>query len=201
MRKCFTKGLHITLILTFFILGCNQLKDDWEKAKQSHSVPEIQKFLSENPDSKFSKEAKCLLDSLDCKKANCVIIFSKGIGVTFGKETAPFGSAGITLTLEGSSFITSVLIDDQTEPSSKYSGLIGTPVPMEPAIYIWRNFSEKEMEIANKNALKTGFAYLKVSTLKYRVVRIIDLKKSDKEICKEFGVDASESGNQQKHSN
>lgn len=198
MRACFTKRIGVILILSLFIFGCNQAKKEWEMAKVSNSVPEIQKFLDENPNSKFSIDAKNLLDSLDCKKANCVIIFTNGTGISYGKETASFGTGGMNLILEGSSYVPSVLLVDQTKANN--SGLLGTPIPIEPAVYIWRSFSDKEVKIANEKGLKTGLAYLKYEAVKYRVIRIVDLKKSEKEICKEFGVEVTDPGKQQIHS-
>lgn len=59
------------LILSLFIvlLGCDQTKNNWIKAKQTNSVAEVKKFIVENPSSKFDKEARIFLDSLLLKVA------------------------------------------------------------------------------------------------------------------------------------
>ncbi|MCX6278607.1 MAG: hypothetical protein NT004_10965, partial [Bacteroidetes bacterium] len=61
-------GLVGWILLFLLILGCNQTKNNWIKAKQSNSIAEVKSFLKENPESEFSIEAKKLLDSLEWSK-------------------------------------------------------------------------------------------------------------------------------------
>lgn len=59
MKSLFILGLFLTL------LGCDQTKNNWNKAKQSNSIAEVKKFLEENPNSEFDVSAKNLLDSIE----------------------------------------------------------------------------------------------------------------------------------------
>jgi hypothetical protein len=68
------KNLFI-LALFLVIVGCDQTKNNWIKAKQSNSIAEVMKFLKENPKSEFDLEARNFLDSLNweiVKKSNSV---------------------------------------------------------------------------------------------------------------------------------
>jgi hypothetical protein len=42
--------------------------------------------------------------------------------------------------------------------------------------------------LAKINGLKAGYAFLKVGTFQYKLIRQVDLSKSDKELCAEFGI-------------
>ncbi|MCX6278608.1 MAG: hypothetical protein NT004_10970 [Bacteroidetes bacterium] len=69
------KKYYFIGVLFLLILGCNQTKNNWIKAKQSNSIAEVKKFLKENPSSEFDSEAKIFLDSLIwevVKKSNSV---------------------------------------------------------------------------------------------------------------------------------
>ena len=59
----------------------------------------------------------------------------------------------------------------------------------ENTIIIWRNFSNNERDVKAKSlGIIIGNAYLWESNTSYKFVRKVDLKKSDKELCVEFGV-------------
>lgn len=62
------KSLIVIVCLSIMFLGCKNVKNEWTKAKQSKSVDEIVKFIKENPNSEFDKDAKILIDSLDWLK-------------------------------------------------------------------------------------------------------------------------------------
>jgi hypothetical protein len=68
MKEHLMKNLFF-LFLLLAIVGCDQSKENWQKAKQTNSISEIKKFLENNPDSKFDIEARHLLDSLEWGKA------------------------------------------------------------------------------------------------------------------------------------
>jgi hypothetical protein len=75
------KNLYI-LALFLIIVGCNQTKSNWIKAKHSNSVAEIKKFLNENPNSQYDNNAKKLLDSLEWVNAldsNSVTVYKSFI--------------------------------------------------------------------------------------------------------------------------
>jgi hypothetical protein len=129
----------------------------------------------------------CNQGKKDWEKANCICIFSKGMGVTHGKTNSSFGS-GMIVTMEGSSYVPSVLTGDKPETSTNRQGMLGASVPMEPVVYIWRDFAEEEVATAKKIGLKPGQAYIKDKDMKYRAIQKVDLSKSDKEICTEFGI-------------
>jgi len=63
--KKITVLFMILCLIGFY--SCNQTEKAWEKAKQSKSISEIQKFLSEHPGSKFDNDAKLLIESLTVK--------------------------------------------------------------------------------------------------------------------------------------
>jgi hypothetical protein len=58
----------VIVCLSILFFGCKNVKNEWTKAKQSKSVDEIVKFIKENPNSEFDKDAKILIDSLDWLK-------------------------------------------------------------------------------------------------------------------------------------
>lgn len=62
------KKILFILVLFLVLIGCDQTKNNWIKAKQTNSVAEVKKFLEENSGSEFDVAAKNLLDSLEsCK--------------------------------------------------------------------------------------------------------------------------------------
>jgi hypothetical protein len=58
----------LIVVIVLVIMGCDQTKNHWVKAKQTNSITELKKFIEENPASEFDAEAKNLLDSLEWVK-------------------------------------------------------------------------------------------------------------------------------------
>jgi hypothetical protein len=129
----------------------------------------------------------CTQKRRDWGRANCVCIFSGGMGETKGQTESLYGT-GLALGFHGKSIIRSVLLNDKSTKSSKDKGNLGDPIPVEPVVYIWRDFSEAEVAIANQNGLLPGRAYLRDKNLKFEDVGKVDLTKSNNEICAIFGL-------------
>jgi hypothetical protein len=58
------RNTFLIVVVVLLVIGCDQTKKHWIKAKQANSIVEVKKFLDENPASEFDAEAKNLLDSL-----------------------------------------------------------------------------------------------------------------------------------------
>ena len=158
----------------------------------------------------------CTQKRRDWGRANCVCIFSGGIGEAHGQidQSGPAGSmtSGLLFRFTGTTLINSFLIGDKSGQetdgksinvnaivNSSFSGdktvesnsripKPGDPIPVEPVVYIWRDFSAAEVAIANQNGLLPGRAYLRDKNLKFEDVGKVDLTKSNNEICAIFGL-------------
>ena len=62
------KDLFI-MVLFLVLMGCNQPKNNWIKAKKTNSIAEVKKYLTENAGSEFENEAINFKDSLELAKA------------------------------------------------------------------------------------------------------------------------------------
>lgn len=74
------KKNFVILVLFLLIVGCDQTKNNWIKAKRTNSVAEVKKFLEENPKSQFETEAKKFIISLNwiqVKKSNSTVEVKK----------------------------------------------------------------------------------------------------------------------------
>lgn len=141
---------------------------EWNIAYYSRDTVQLRKYSEKFPSTENSTKAKQLIWEIQWPpvkfdKAASVIIYSKGIGIIHGQimysTAGMFGDGG---------------------------GM--DPTPVEPAVYIWRDFSKDEISSFAKLGLRPGYSYLMPERRKFKLIRKIDLNKSDNELLSEFGV-------------
>ena len=140
--------------------------NEWNISYYSRDSIKLQKYSGLHQNNPNSKKFKKLTWEINwpfvkLEKAKCVIIYSKGSGIIHGH---------FAMSYEG-------------------PGMFGNPTPEEPAIYIWRDYSDDEKSQFTAIGISPGYAFLKPSSDKYLFIRKVYLNKNDKDICAEFGVD------------
>jgi hypothetical protein len=143
---------------------------EWKRAFETKNDSLIRYCMETYPHSPNIEESKHLLSQIRwpiiiVKKVMTVQIWSNGRGRNYGWQVYSIGNAlgGFT---------------GQMSESDNF-----TPV------VIWRNFTEDEIENAEKMNLLPGVAYLKLGDSGYRYVKKVNLEETDTELAKEFGVD------------
>ena len=177
---------------------------DWVAIIQTHNVDSIEQFLKNYSTSKFLRNSKFAMDSIDwniayylndsikfreyinkypsstnkqrteeaiwkikwppvkIEKANSIYIGTKGSGQYYGALLFALG---------------------ENSPVSTFAGGRGPN-----KVFIWRDFGKNEMKEANRLGLLSGKAYLLTNDGSYKFIRNVDLNKTDKELCAEFGI-------------
>lgn len=110
-------------------------------------------------------ESTSIEKSVKITEAQMLLIWSKGTGDIYDSQTQITGQY---LSSGGMSF-------------DKIS-LFGDAI-----VFIWRDFSKNELPKVQQLGLKTGVAYLKTPS-GFKMIRPVDLRKSDRELRKEFGL-------------
>ncbi len=77
--------ISIILCSVIFIFGCNSVKDDWEKAKQSNTINAYDEFLIIHPNSEFDSLAKGMKASMEITNA----IVQDSLGVFLSNHLSP----------------------------------------------------------------------------------------------------------------
>ena len=139
--------------------------NDWNITNYSRDSIKLQKYSGLHQNNPNSKRFKKLTWEINLplailENAKSVIIYSKGSGIIHGH---------FAMSYEG-------------------PGMFGSPTPEEPAIYIWRDYSDDEKSQFTTLGISPGYAFLKPSSDKYLLLKKVDLNKNDKDICAEFGV-------------
>ena len=136
----------------------------WIIAKLSNDSVILKKYILDYPNSANSQKAKSLLEqkkahSLVNYKANSVAIYSKGSGIIYGEKMFALNDGGSSTMVPGG----------------------------RNQIYIWRDFGVNEVSGAKEQGIKQGVAYL-YKNGKFKFIKVVDLRKSDNDLCKEFDL-------------
>lgn len=143
---------------------------EWSAALAAPQKEGLLALIAKYPDSKHAAQGRDQLWALDwppvpVTKANSVTVWTKGQGLMMGEIQFSIGAFGA---LGGDS--------TSTRPAGPNR------------IQIWRDFSPEEEPGAAKIGLRTGMAFLKSDKGEYKLVRKVDLSKSDEELAAEFGI-------------
>jgi len=186
---------------------------DWADAKTKNTAPAFREFIKNHPDSPEVAEAMKLLERLDwaeiqlikdgepAKRTEMLQAFLKNYPgsqqvneaseMLWDVETpkAEIKEAQMLLIWSNGN---GNMYDSQTQYTGNYFTSNGTPFDKinsfgDAIVYIWRDFSESELPKVLKLGLKTGVAYLKTPE-GFKVIRRVDIKKTDEELRKEFGI-------------
>lgn len=139
---------------------------DWASAFSERSKTQLIACISKYPTHANVAKAKEILWEIDwppmpLDKADCIQIWSKGRGVEFGTHVFQMSGSG---------------------------SLRETSPPSLKTVVIWRDFGPREVKEATKIGLRAGVAYLQISTGEYKLIRKVDLAKSNDQLAAEFGV-------------
>ncbi len=138
---------------------------DWNIAVYSRDTVALRNYINKYPNSNKKQQAENLILNIKfppvtISNANSLCIGSKGKGVIYGDLQFKMNGAG-PMEAEGKG------------PNK---------------VYIWRDFLKDELPMAKKQGLHVGAAYLKTNNDKFKFIRDVDLTKSDKQLCAEFGI-------------
>ena len=145
---------------------------DWNIACYSKDTVKLRKYTNQYPKSQNNLKALDLIKEI--KNPTIKISFANSISIGSNGNRKVYGALQFVI--------------DDSSPLSKFAGGQGPN-----KVYVWRNFSNDELPFANKLNIKTGNAYLKISDNLFKFIRKIDMTKSDKEICLEFGITSNQS--------
>ena len=143
---------------------------NWNIAIYSKDTLKYRKYINEHPNSSKIQQAEDSIWNIKWPPYKMYIDPASIIIYSHGKRT-----------LIGRAFI-GIVSDLETGKAD-----IG-PEPEPPYIIIWRNFTPKEKAEYGKRGLIPGVAYTECFDDKYKLVKKVDLSKSDKELCEEFGI-------------
>lgn len=149
---------------------------DWAEAgtgkdgEPARRIELLKAFLAKYPNSAHVEEAREMLwdieePKVEISSAQLMLIWSKGEGSIYDSQTQ---YTGMYMTSNGIAF-------DKI-------GMFGDAI-----VFIWRDFSESELPKVQALGLRTGVAYLKTQS-GFKVIRRVDLRKSDKQLRAEFGI-------------
>jgi hypothetical protein len=195
----------LTAILSTTV-GCSSVENDWQSAKQTNTSEVYKDFLEKHMDSPFADSAKIAIENLiwqRVQKENTIEGYIIGYVKAYpdGRYVESAREAiwtirwpPVEITTANSVTICSnggcVISGEIMYPlSGFFGGQKRDPEPGGPnRVIIWRDFSSDEAITASKLDLRSGVAYLRTDSGEYKVIRKIDLKKSDDELCAEFGI-------------
>lgn len=150
-----------------YLLSSNESMDsiEWNIAIYSKDTTKLFNYIKKYPNSANKQKADNLIweikwPPVKIDKANSIVIATKKGGHGYGTQMFYSGSNGIASHVGG----------------------------MAPEVFIWREFSDSDLEGAKKLGLRIGLAYLHEYPNKFTFIRKVDLNKTDKQLCEEFGV-------------
>jgi hypothetical protein len=177
---------------------------DWVAIIKTHNVDSIRQFLKNYSPSEFLRNSNTAMDSIDWNIAyysNDSIKFREYINKYPGSSNIPraeeaiwkikwppveVGKANsIYIGAQGSGqyYGTLMFALGANSPVSTFAGGKG---PIN--VFVWRDFGKNEIEEAKRIGLLSGKAYLQTNEGSFKFIRNVDLNKSDKELCAEFGI-------------
>jgi hypothetical protein len=161
---------------------------EWEMALTVKDTARISALVLKNPNSKFREkgeetlwEAKWL--PVKPRFISSILIWKNGSADMYDEYT---NMTGRVLNTNGIPFDEIVASHSSTITITDNSGREISSGEGDGMIFIWRNFSPSEVEKASKIGLKTGYAFLS-SKKGYRLIRKVDLNRTDNQIRSEFG--------------
>jgi len=204
-------------IIILIVVGCSQQESSWQEAKKTNTIMAYSNYLKLFSQGEHITEAKNLIEKLEWDSAfrekndsllkYLIIKYPKHNNLKETKENTTYldnlkwkidhhvldiDGADLLVINSGGRIITSYgqattfygpesfIKEHNIEKACRVKGF--------RKVLIWRDFSSDEIAGAKKNGLETGVAYLQVVPGRYLPVRRVDLKKSDKELIKEFGI-------------
>jgi hypothetical protein len=163
---------------------------DWSIASGSPSRDQLMAFINKYPNSIHDEQARDGIWELEWPPVTvdhigAVLVWSKGEAILHlngGSASGPYSQISTN----------GILFDEMTITSTVVGGggaaRHGDAREVESGfIFIWRDFSARELPKVQKLGLRTGVAYVKTDS-GFSFVRKVDLQKSDKELWAAFGL-------------
>jgi len=196
----------MVLCCLLVLTGCSKQEGEWKNAAQKNTVAAFRQYLGLYPSGPHSADAHTRIEELEWQSAffsrskdqleSCIKNYPRSANVEKAKEVLweiewpPVKvdkANSITIFTGGIGVMRGTIIYSL---SGFFGG--GRAKPPQPAgpnrVFIWRTFAPEERDRAAKDGLRTGVAYLKTDRGQYKVIRKVDLQKSDAQLCAEFGV-------------
>lgn len=214
----------LVAIIILIVVGCSQQESSWQEAKKTNTIMAYSNYLKLFSQGEHITEAKNLIEKLEwdsafrekndsllkylilkypnhnnLKKTNENIAYLDNLKWKIEHHAIDIDSADLLVINSGGRIIAfdgqaitfygpeSYVKEHNIEKACRIKGF--------RKVLIWRDFSSDENAGAKKNGLETGVAYLQVVPGRYLPIRKVDLKKSDKELIKEFGLPISNPNN------
>jgi hypothetical protein len=184
MKTKIKRNICLFLILSLVLIGCKNVKRDWEKTKVSNSIEDAKKFLKENPNCEFTAQAKLYLDSLEWSDAissndpSKVSLFLKRFKINSVNSLKIYSS--------GEEFVFGTFAgSERVPPDGHWSFFGGGPVLIE----IYRDLMGLDTKFIETHKIHTGFAYISNNNSVVAILKI-DLKKSNNDYNKLFKIES-----------
>jgi hypothetical protein len=148
---------------------------EWNMAYYSRDTTKLNSYIKKYPNSNNKQKAEDIIWEINwppvkVEKANSLSIFNQGHQYAYGMQMFYQGASGVAQFFGG----------------------------MTPSVYIWRDFSkgiympiEEMTKLARNLGLRPGVAYLLVKDNRFKVIRKVDLNKTNEQLCAEFGVSSN----------